>query len=556
MSGLLGVLVVWCLVVALPLALLRVWWELLCYAVVAAGRALGPRERGAHDPRLRPMRADGEPALLAYWYARLVPDAVDALRAAYRVVWQGLQYWLRGRAGHLLRGRRPRTGLKGGPWAKVFFSAVAPGVALASLLGTALAWATLLPVFVLFAVFLVPCLLVPWCCAAFLRAGRASERWLRRVRPACPYPDCYRDIKVLARACPGCGDLHRAPLPGRYGVLRHVCRCGDRLAVVPSAARRALLCHCPHCERPLPEVLARTRVVHLPLVGAASSGKTMYLAALLRGLDSWGERGGFRVTSATREDQATARTLADDVRGSGWALKTQGEPRALMLLVSRGRRQRLLFLYDPMGEALRDPDTLRRQEYLAHADGVLLLVDVLADPSVRKRLSAADRLAAERGRPAVRGPLDTYYVLTGELGALTGRRERLAVASLVPKRDLLDGLDSLPVLGPEVDAWLTDVGLGVLVSGLAHDFGAARHWAVSAHKAVQETDGKGEARRAAEPVLWLLRRSGLRLPGVPVPGNGRGSGVRLPRQRGSGAAGTGASAPGAPDEEAREARAR
>lgn len=182
-----------------------------------------------------------------------------------------------------------------------------------------------------------------------------------------------------------------------------------------------------------------------------------------------------------------------------------------MLLVGHGRRRRLLYLYDPMGESLRDADTTRGQGYLAHADGVLLVTDVLAAPVVRRALHAGDTERAEAARPADLGPAETYAGFTGELQGLGGRRGRLPVATVVTKRDALDRLDSLPRPTEPVEAWLAGIGLDELVRALGHDFAAARYWVVSARAATGAGALDTERRRAAEPVLWLLSRTGLRV---------------------------------------------
>ncbi|MCZ9338919.1 hypothetical protein NGM37_14160, partial [Streptomyces sp. TRM76130] len=70
-----------------------------------------------------------------------------------------------------------------------------------------------------------------------------------------------------------------------------------------------------------------------------------------------------------------------------------------------------------MGESVSEAERVRGQSYLAHADGVVLVADVLADRGVRGRLSPEDARLVARARPAALGPWDTYQRLTGELAA-------------------------------------------------------------------------------------------------------------------------------------------
>jgi hypothetical protein len=437
----------------------------------------------------------------------------------------------------LLHGRHGQTGLRAEHAAgRLLLRLLAPAAALCAVLSAVVSAALLLCAGVVFAAQLV---LVALTAGAGVLGGRGVERgWklLRGIRMACPYPGCYRPFPLAVHLCPGCGAAHRELRPGGYGALRHVCRCGRALPTTSLAGRRKLTARCPHCGQGLPPSVGTTRVVHLPLIGGTSAGKTMLLAAVLEGLRSYSLESDLKVEYASPDDLREANALGRQVDRSGWVLKTQGgQPRALMLLVGRGRRRRLVYLYDPMGESLRDAETTRRQEYLAHADGVLLVADVLAAPAVRRALAAGDGELAAAARPADLGPVETYEGFTGELQGLGGRRGRLAVAAVVTKRDVLDRLASLPGPRDPVGAWLTEIGLGTLVRSLGHDFAAARYWAVSARAATGAGALDTEQRRAAEPVLWLLARTGLRVGGlVPAaaPDGDPPRTPRLPGQRG------------------------
>ncbi|MFD6973707.1 hypothetical protein [Streptomyces sp. NPDC059979] len=489
-------------------------WRFLGLALSAAGAAFDHRTLGSRAPRITPY-AGPEPARPAYWAGQMWRDARFAGQGAALTVWYLLtRHWLgevvRRR---LLRGRHGQTGIRAGNGiGRLVLRLIAPGTALAALLSALLASVLLVGVAL---VFLVQLVLVALAALAAVLAGRTADRlWklARGIRMKCPYPGCYRPFPLAVHVCPGCGAAHRDLRPGGFGALRRVCRCGRVLATTAVTGRRKLTARCPHCDQSLPPAVGTTRVVHLPLIGGTSAGKTMLMAAMLEGLRSWSHQSRLTVEYASPDDLREANSLNRQLSQSGWTLKTQGgQPRALMLLVGRGRRRRLLYLYDPMGESLRDADTTRRQGYLAHADGVLLVTDVLAAPVVRRALSAGDPERAAAARPADLGPVETYAGFTGELQGLGGRRKRLAVAAVVTKRDVLDQLTSLPRPSEPVDGWLGAIGLDGLVRALGHDFAAARYWVVSARAATGAGALDTEQRRAAEPVLWLLSRTGLRV---------------------------------------------
>ncbi|MFD7838153.1 hypothetical protein, partial [Streptomyces sp. NPDC059761] len=501
-------------------------WRFLALALGAAATAFTPRTPGTPDPRVSPYPGP-EPAQPAYWDRQMWIDAAAASQAAahtvrYLLVHHWLDELVRRR---LLTGRNASTGERAeNVFGRLVLRLLAPATALAALLSALLASTLLLGIAVAFAAQL---LLVRGVALAGVVGGRSAERlWklARGIRMKCPYPGCYRPFPLAVHLCPGCGAAHRELRPGRFGALRHVCRCGRALPTTALAGRRRLTLRCPHCDQELPAAVGTTRVVHLPLIGGTSAGKTMLMAAMLDGLRSWSHESALTVEFASIADRREANTLGRQLETSGWALKTQGgQPRALMLLVGRGRgplkRRRLLYLYDPMGESLRDAATTRLQQYLAHADGVVLVADVLAAPGVRRALREGDGRLAVAARPADLGPVDTYATFAGELQGLGGRRGRLGVAVVVTKRDVLDRLSSLPRPEGPVDAWLGEIGLDGLVRTLDHDFAAARYWAVSAHAATGAGAMVSEQRRAAEPVLWLLSRTGLRVggPGAAAP---------------------------------------
>ncbi|MEV0174803.1 hypothetical protein AB0I00_27245 [Streptomyces sp. NPDC050803] len=526
----------WCGLIAVGVGLGRVMWEFLGIGVRGVWRGLGPWQPGRPDQRI-PAVGGGEPAPLGYWWQQMWVDGLTAAGYGLRVVWTELaDPWLDRIGKNLFRGRLPSGPRADSPAGAVLLVVfVAPGTVAGALVGAVLA-TLLLGTFL--AVFVLLLALIWLGCAAGVPVLRGAERaWAlaRGVRVKCPYPGCYRPVPLAVHRCPGCDAGHGSLRPGRYGVLWHRCTCGRRLPTTRFMKRGRLTTQCPHCKRRLPEITGTTRVVHAPLIGGTSSGKTMLMAAMVEGLHAWAQRGELTVEYASADDRGAANDLNQELRQSGWARATTGgQPRALMLTVTRGRRRRLLYLYDPMGESVSEADRVRAQHYLQHADGVVLVTDVLADPGVRGKLGADDLARAKAARPSPQGPWDTYQRLTGELAALTGRRHRLSVAAVVTKRDILDGLTSLPVPGAAVDDWLNEIGLDQLVRTLGGDFRAARFWAVSARAATGTGPLESEQRRAAEPVLWLLAASGLRTGALVGPGGTTGAKERRIRLRGSG----------------------
>lgn len=516
MGGLTGAAVWLTVAVGAGVCLFRAFWEFLALAVGASVKALGPRTPGTPDRRIPPVGS--EPAQHAYWSRLMWVDAYTSTRAAASVVRHRLLgRWMAVTARRMFTGRQPSTGY-GGHWlARLGFLLVAPGTALGAIMGALLVSSLMVLVHLVLWLLVGVAGFVAVAGVVVLRGADRSGALVRRVRMKCPYPGCYRPFALAVHRCPGCGTAHRELRPGRFGALWHVCACGRRIVAVSLAGRDRLAVECPHCDRPLPAGIGRDRIVHVPVIGGTSSGKTMLIAAAVAGLHAAAGRGVPKVSFATADDRRDVVELNSQLKTAGWVRKTQGgQPRALMLRVTHRRRRRLLYLYDPMGESLYDVDSTRRQEYLAHADGVILAVDVLADPQVRRSLSAAEEELAQAAHPSDPGPWQTYQTFTGELSALAGRRRRgrLPLAVVVTKRDVLDRIERLWVPSTGIGPWLATIGLDPLVRDLGHRFRTRRYWAVSAYAATGTGPLVSEQQRAAEAVWWILAGTGLRVGGL------------------------------------------
>ncbi|XUL92333.1 TRAFAC clade GTPase domain-containing protein [Streptomyces galilaeus] len=482
----------------------------LSRALITIGVHLGPWRAGAADSRIRPPVAE-ESAHLSHWAGQVWTDTGTAVALGAAEL-NALLFteWLGGDVRNLLHGRRPSHTRGQNAFTRTLLVLTGPGYAAGALAGTAAAVAYLLLVLSWFGLLLA---LVRGALGALALALRGLERarlLARGVRMQCPYPGCYGAVPLPVHRCPGCNEAHRSLHPGRFGVFVHVCVCGRRLSAALPGHRPREATECPHCARALPASLGTARLVHIPIVGGTSSGKTMLMAAMLAGITSWEREGRLTVTCALPEDRRRLQLLKSQVDSGGWVHGTPGrQPQAYMLEFTSGRSRRLLYLYDPHGGVFDNAATVRSQHYLAHADGIVFVTDVLAAPEVRRVIDGADAPCAVDARPSPEGPRQTYDHLVGEFGAMSGRRGRTPCAVVVTKRDALDRLHSIPrPLGP-LDQWLTEVSLGDLVLGLRHNFGKVRYWAVSAAAATGAGAPESEGRHAAQALLWLLGTTGL-----------------------------------------------
>ncbi|MGW3942362.1 TRAFAC clade GTPase domain-containing protein [Streptomyces phaeochromogenes] len=511
--------VVTALVVLLAIQSPVIVWNLLRSAPVAytrfvteTGRNLGPWRPTALDARVHPP-GGAEPAFKSYWAQQAWTDAVTAAATGATEIWRRVvDVWVKDRLLSMLDSHRGPY-LRREPWEVFFLRFFSVGVALGALLGSFAAAATAVITMLLFGVLLCAVCAVLVLAAGFLRGLDTGRLTVGKIRMKCPHPGCYRSVQLPVYRCPRCRSPHSALRPGRYGILRRVCACGQRLHTSFLTGRHRYDAECPACSLPLPDGLGSARLVHVPLIGGTSSGKSMLLQAMVSGLLTRMNRGELSVRFAREADRKEhERGAARMASGAGIGKTTSDQPTAVMLYVGGRRRRRLLYLYDPRGEILESTRRLQEQEYLAHVDALVLVVDALADPAVQTSLAPDEQARARLASPSAESPTYTFERLSGELAAMSRRRRRrIPVAVVVTKRDVLPRLPSLPTLGDSVDGWLRAVGLENLVRGLERDFGACLFTALSAQDAIGTQAREAERRHAAEPVLWLLRHTGLRI---------------------------------------------
>ncbi|MQA24016.1 MAG: hypothetical protein GEU94_00790 [Micromonosporaceae bacterium] len=329
---------------------------------------------------------------------------------------------------------------------------------------------------------------------------------VRRTRPACPHPGCYRSFPRPEHTCPRCGAAHRDLRPGRHGALRRMCRCGAGLPTSVLLGRSRLAASCPHCHRPLAGSIGHAPLVHMPIVGGPAAGKSTYAHLAIGALREGEGRVHF---SDPREAETFAARLAA-LRQGGRVPRTPVElPQATVLDVElNGAGRCLLYLFDPPGEHYTTSDRIGWQRYLDLAGGMLVIVDPLSLEGVRRSLTDAE---VERLADVTSSAEDPAHVIDRLVGALRtrpdgGRLDRVAI--VVTKIDairrtsvgqpLADGFGPGSVAADQVRDWLSWVGWGNPMRTLDRTARQVRYF------------GSGldlPSERLVEPLRWLAEGS-------------------------------------------------
>ncbi|HLM67480.1 MAG TPA: hypothetical protein VK358_08135, partial [Longimicrobium sp.] len=260
-------------------------------------------------------------------------------------------------------------------------------------------------------------------------------------------PSCHTTAPLPEYFCPGCRAVHRRLIPSSYGILHHTCECGHKLPSTFFLGRGALSSRCPNaeCAQALEQSHTESRKLFVPVTGAKSVGKSAFLHTALQELVE--HRAGELGLSPSFVEAATERefehTRGQFARGRRPDVTMDALPRALTLQLERtGQSPRLLYLYDPAGEAFASTEGAGLHRYQEYLSGLVFLVDPFGIPAVADEYRA--QLAAHKDalRPSTVPVEDTFArILIGMeefFGLKKGERIRVPVAVVLSKADAFD----------------------------------------------------------------------------------------------------------------------
>lgn len=346
-------------------------------------------------------------------------------------------------------------------------------------------------------------------------------------------PECHSKNPLPEYYCSRCRKVHRRLIPSSYGILRHTCECGERLPATFFLKRGELQARCPECETLLSRDHTETRKVFVPIFGGPAVGKSAFLLAAVRELvDEWAPAWGFAsefLETSAEEDYRRVREALD--RGQPPDKTVTAVPRAFNLKLQRGKETpRLLYLYDPAGEAFRETGEMILHTYQAFFSGLIFLIDPFALPEVQREYH--DELEAEKDalKPSelpVEDVLARVLISLEESFALGKTAQvRAPVAVVVNKIDAFDLQDRLGAEAVEtrlrastgsnlvearnelVREHLLRWDQAALVHQIEARFARVRYFTCSALGHMPDTSGRPFKPKAVlEPLLWILKQA-------------------------------------------------
>ncbi len=466
--------------------------------IMGLGKVLAARPPGLSAPRNWPKPpAEGDPAVLQYFYGPAMADADHAVRVAYgscKKLWD---------SGFKAAGDSftdDELAWFTGPLGVGGVIGMVLGSTFGALITTVFALTHLLTVAVSAALVRMT--------GAVLRGVDSAMLWVKNVRMVCPH--CYERVPYPAYDCPGkdCTHRHRDVRPGKYGIIRRRCRCGTRMNTLLLFGSSRMAAFCPHtgCEHSLEHRPGEAPEIVLPFFGATGAGKTRLLFSIVTQLQAWTDQGQLQ---AEFGDSATARELdiAGSVMRSGSStIGTSIElPRAHVIRLILKKGSRILQLYDAAGERFYNTDRTEELRYLNKAQTFILVIDPLSVEAFWQQLPASTQAELSSVRSAAPSPELAYQQTHQQIEAMGVKLKKVRLAVVFSRADLI----GMP--GSDVVEWArSELGLGNLIRSINQNFKEACYFRTAA---VMNAEGVMH-KSIAELMGWVMAREGMDLPGV------------------------------------------
>ena len=267
-------------------------------------------------------------------------------------------------------------------------------------------------------------------------------RAVNKIFVACPHAGCYHNFDIPVYHCPNCGVGHTRLHPGPYGILKRTCQCGAKLPQTFLNGRKKLYATCPKCEQPIDA--KESRPIVIPVIGAPSVGKTCFVTSLVHQLKEDIAPRDEMLFEFTDEVSKLSyeRNLATFEVGSTPLKTVEAQPTAINIFLQPKNQtlRRILYLYDPAGEAYLDTTNTQVHRFYNYFHGAFFLIDPFSIPDFHHEY--ADQIDTNSVRPSTE-PLEDVYDriiinLEKNFGIKPHQKVKAPFAVLLTKVDVAD----------------------------------------------------------------------------------------------------------------------
>lgn len=183
---------------------------------------------------------------------------------------------------------------------------------------------------------------------------------------------------------------------GLFGSMPEGAKC-------PQCGKKTYLVICPHCHNRIPKHMVKEKGYIISIIGARSSGKTIYITTLINELIHYGYcLGDIGVIASAVANEPENNTQARYERDffnimykkNKCPIQTDpNEPKNRVPLIyelgQRGKSPIYLVFYDTAGENFADPKNIASNvKFLNQSDAVIFLLDTFSIPYVHDKLKA------------------------------------------------------------------------------------------------------------------------------------------------------------------------
>ncbi|WP_028128954.1 hypothetical protein [Selenomonas sp. AE3005] len=274
-----------------------------------------------------------------------------------------------------------------------------------------------------------------------------------------PCTSCHTRQELPWYECPNCHKWHTQLKPGKFGLWKRTCECGEKLPTNFFNGRNTLqaVCSNPYCTDRLMGHDREYQTICIPIIGGTSAGKTAFLTAFfVKFKDNFMKDNKVEYRPFDSESQR----LSDDLKQNyqhGSTEKTSVSSGAISFSFYIKHESfelpRIIHIYDIAGEVFTTADeNVQRQKQYEYCNGFVFVLDPLSLPKIRDKyvnsLSDIDRNSASQGEIQ-----QVFENFIQKIRAVSGLSERdLAKAPLavvISKIDLADFSQQLGGLAVE-----------------------------------------------------------------------------------------------------------
>ncbi len=353
---------------------------------------------------------------------------------------------------------------------------------------------------------------------------------IKKIGNACANPECQAKFLIPVYECPNCKVKHTKLVPGRYGILKRTCQCGQKLPTTFLNGRGKLQAYCPACDTPM-SGRTDSQQYAFPVVGGPSVGKSCFINMTIEQLmNNVAPAQGWEMTFLTEEDKKEHALAMRNLNQGVRLVKTELDALTayqVNLKLPKTKTERRIYIYDISGEKFSTSSDFQNNLAYTYSNGFVFMIDPLTlaqfAMEVEDKVDLSTYGASSKDFDEIlnimlinlekmfglkdKDTLSRHLAIVINKVDIPGMEEKVGESAV--QQYLSDHADTCQSAMDARDAvcrdFLTDYGAGNFVRTAEAKFKSVRYFTCSAlghnHEG-QAYEGKG----VVDPMLWLLQQ--------------------------------------------------